>query len=55
MWHVPVFLASVVFLTPYIHLVSYHLIQFGKTSVDIARAKGYSEVLQALSSDQVSC
>lgn len=26
--------------------------KFGKTSVDIARAKGYSEVLQALSSDQ---
>jgi len=29
-------------------------IQFGKTPVDIARAKGYSEVLTALSSDQVS-
>lgn len=29
-------------------------IQFGKTPVDIARAKGYSDVLTALSSDQVS-
>ena len=29
-------------------------IQFSKTPVDIARAKGYTEVLTALSSDQVS-
>lgn len=29
-------------------------IQFGKTPVDIARAKGYTEVLTVLSSDQVS-